>query len=221
MGHDADFERRLLRVCAAAGLFSIVAYVAAMVPVLPERIRWLSGFAMGPALALGTFGLGRYLNAEQKQVSAFVGGIFGVIAGALVNLMLVVQAANNLYFEKFLHEAPDEATRTSLKAILRGVSTVQLGIDVSWDIFIGSATVLFGYAMLGRRGVERVLGAAGMPVGTALLVLNLATFPEPPSAAGSVDVGPLVGLWYLFVSLRLLWILWRGAPPAVSAPAHR
>ena len=35
------------------------------------------------------------------------------------------------------------------------------------------------------------------------LIFNIATFPIPPDAAGLVDLGPLVGLWYLVVYVRL------------------
>jgi hypothetical protein len=28
-------------------------------------------------------------------------------------------------------------------------------------------------------------------------------FPEPPADAGSVDLGPLIGLWYLVVRIRM------------------
>ena len=43
-----------------------------------------------------------------------------------------------------------------------------------------------------------------MAIAVALLAFNLASFPVPPAGAGSVDVGPLVGLWYLVVAIRVL-----------------
>jgi hypothetical protein len=45
--------------------------------------------------------------------------------------------------------------------------------------------------------------AAGVATGALLLVLNLATFPTPPSSSGLVDVGPLLGAWYAAVTIRI------------------
>jgi hypothetical protein len=38
---------------------------------------------------------------------------------------------------------------------------------------------------------------SGFLFGSLVLILNLLTFPTPPAEAGSIDVGPFVGLWYL------------------------
>jgi hypothetical protein len=36
----------------------------------------------------------------------------------------------------------------------------------------------------------------------ALVPVNLAAFPEPPGQAGSIDLGPAIGLCCLIVSVR-------------------
>jgi hypothetical protein len=57
--------------------------------------------------------------------------------------------------------------------------------------------------MFGRRGFGAWLAAPGVLIGALLLIFNIATFPKPPDTAGLVDLGPLVGLWYLVVYVRL------------------
>jgi hypothetical protein len=44
-------------------------------------------------------------------------------------------------------------------------------------------------------------------IGALLLATNLASFPEPPGDSRLIDLGPLVGLWYLIVALRIGWSL--------------
>ena len=43
----------------------------------------------------------------------------------------------------------------------------------------------------------------GLVIAVALIGLNLARFPDNPGQAGLVDIGPLVGLCYLVVALRM------------------
>jgi hypothetical protein len=57
--------------------------------------------------------------------------------------------------------------------------------------------------MFGRRGLGAWFAVPGVLIGSTLLILNIATFPNPPDTAGLVDVGPLVGLWYVVVYVRL------------------
>jgi hypothetical protein len=49
----------------------------------------------------------------------------------------------------------------------------------------------------------RPLAVSGCVIAVALAIANLAVFPEPPGQAGSIDLGPLIGLWYLIVTVRL------------------
>ena len=50
------------------------------------------------------------------------------------------------------------------------------------------------------------VGGTGIIAGLLLLALNLDTFPAGPAYAGSIDLGPVVALWFLAVFVRLLLI---------------
>jgi hypothetical protein len=53
-----------------------------------------------------------------------------------------------------------------------------------------------------------ILGIAGILIAVALLILNLWTFPTPPAAKNLVDLGPLVGVWYLVVTIMMIrWLM--------------
>jgi hypothetical protein len=83
------------------------------------------------------------------------------------------------------------------------LKAVWWGLDVAWDLYVGTGTILFALCMLGRRGLGIWFAVPGLFIGGLLLVFNIATFPKPPDTAGLVDFGPLVGLWYLVVYVRL------------------
>jgi hypothetical protein len=56
--------------------------------------------------------------------------------------------------------------------------------------------------MLRHPRFVAAFGVPGILIAAVLLALNLGTFPTPPADAGLFDAGPLVGLWYLAVSVQ-------------------
>jgi hypothetical protein len=71
---------------------------------------------------------------------------------------------------------------------------------VAWDVFLVLGAVLLAWNMHPRFG--RVLAVSGCVIAMALIVINLAVFPEPPGH-NAIDLGPAIGLWYLIVTIRL------------------
>ena len=56
---------------------------------------------------------------------------------------------------------------------------------------------------------------------TALLALNLSTFPTPPGEAGLIDLGPLLGIWYLLVTIKIeLALRWVKEQQQSKAPDY-
>jgi hypothetical protein len=76
-----------------------------------------------------------------------------------------------------------------------------LGLDVAWDIYIGVGTLLFAVAMFAHEWFGKIYGITGATIAVLLLFLNLWTFPTPPANAGLFDAGPLIGGWYLVVTV--------------------
>ena len=111
-------------------------------------------------------------------------------------MMLVVQSV-------LLLTIPSEA-RPGLGLAWDGLNMVQLGLDISWDIYLTAATILLGIAILSYPRFGKIWGGITMAIGAALLVLNLLTFPIPPAGAGSIDLDPISGLWYLVIMFRVL-----------------
>jgi hypothetical protein len=63
--------------------------------------------------------------------------------------------------------------------------------------------VLLAWSMRRHVRFEWLFTWSEIVIACTLLVLNLRVFPEPPADAGSVDLGPLIGLWYLIVTVRM------------------
>lgn len=194
------------RFGAIAGLLGVASYIVVVAAPLPDRVAAFVAALFGPLLGIGCYGLSRLLVAQRRTVTAQLAGILGMIAGALVNAMLMVQLA--------IHMPPGK-----MGEVPRSLNLVHLGLDLSWDFYIGAATVMFGWNMLRHPRFGRIFGALGLLAGGALLVLNFSTFPIPPGEAGSIDVGPFVALWYTAASVQTLRITTGNSTPAQSATA--
>ncbi len=204
MNDNISLDESLVKTGAMAGLTACLIYLLWSFVPLPSTVSMLLHFALGPLVIVGVIGLNRLIKTHQNTTALHIATIFGIIAGAFFNLMTVVQSSNRILLQDYIRQANDPATKEAYKRILEGVNTVQLGIDVSWDIFITLGTVLFGLTMLRHPRFGKVLGSLGIIFGLATLVLNLYTFPVPPREAGLIDLRPAVGLWFLIVSVQMM-----------------
>jgi hypothetical protein len=187
---------RWVLIGGIAGILGDLAYFLGATSLFDPRPTYYLGMAFGPLLALGFVGYYFFFRAHRLSPSMQVATLFGIIAGTIVNMMIVVQGALVLTFPP--------AARESIGAAWEGFNMVQLGLDVSWDIYISSATVLLAVAMWGHPRFHKVFAVVTGLLGVGLLVFNLWTYPIPPDSAGLVDLGPALGGWYFIVTLRVL-----------------
>jgi hypothetical protein len=189
----------------AAGFATCVVYPLLIAVPLPDRLAVVLAALMGPLLGIASFGLREFIRLDQRRLGADLGALLNALAGALLTAMLLVQIAVGM--------------RTT-ERVSRDVVGVWLGLDVAWDVYIGLGTLAFGLAMLRHPRLGVPFGASGALIALALLALNLWSFPAPPGESGLVDLGPLVGLWYLAVTLRmagsLRWVRERAAAASAS-----
>jgi hypothetical protein len=96
---------------------------------------------------------------------------------------------------------------------------VQLGIDVCFDIFYCLGMILMSLVMVRDEAFGPLIGGSGAALGAALIALNLYTFPTPPDSAGLVDLGPVTGIWWIVVIVRMVQLerRARSAPEASQA----
>lgn len=209
--HVTGFDRSMARAGALAGIASVLAYFGAAFMPLPDAISRLLAFAFGPLLGVSFLGLYHALASHSDGPALRFGVALGLLAGCTVTIMLSVQMGNNMIFAEQLDAADasttaGQAARDAAMLSHRAVNRVQMLIDVAWDVFICGAGLGIGAAMLGHPRYRWLFGATGIAASAALLYLNLDTFPAGPAYAGSVDLGPLLAVWFLVVFLRVLWL---------------
>jgi hypothetical protein len=184
-----------------SGTIATAGYVG--IVFLPGPTWLLAAVAFGfvASLSVGSVAIWRVLvGPAARNPVAMLAAFSNVLAGALFLAMVLVQLA-----AKEVRDPPDEQVRA-----------VYWGLDVAWDLYLGAGTL--GFAWVFRESAQfRRLWLPGGVVGGLLIVLNVASFPEPPGSAGLVDVGPLVGLWYSAITARGFF-LWRAARSEQDRP---
>ena len=99
-------------------------------------------------------------------------------------------------------------------------------IYASWAQVGSIAGILSVLAFIGSTVLGEILNAPfnlgtllGFAFGLLLLVFNLITFPTPPDSASLIDVGLIMGVGYLIISVRMLRLVrWISAEEAKPSP---
>lgn len=187
-----------LRIGIGAGLVAVVVYPLLIFVQLPRIPQVALGASFGPALAVASVALAHILQTRRRAPSIELAAISNALAGALVTAEIIVQLAINY------STAP--ALDTELAGLLRArVWDIVLGLDVSFDVFIGLGTLLFAVNMMSDPRFGKIIGWAGAIVSLIMLFgANIFYFPDPPYTHGFPHVGMFTGLWYLAVVLFLV-----------------
>ena len=191
------------RVGAVCGFLAVLSYTLISAAPLTSAEGLVVACVFGPALAAASTGLYHVLRLHRRTVTLDLGLMANVAAGVTVTLMLFAQLGMKRWFELQFGEGSTDSSERTLHASFEAANGIQLGLDVAWDLFLALGTVLLAWNMWHHPRFGRLLAVSGAAIAVALAVANLAVFPEPPADAGSIDLGPLIGLWYLIVTIRL------------------
>lgn len=193
-----------IKLGAIIGILACIIYPLMIAVEMPQQLNVVCAAAFGPLLSLASVGIYHLLKLHEKTVSAQIAAAANIIAGSIVNMMLIVQLAVSISMREYVDKAADAVTKSTLDLIWKAIDKVQLGLDVSWDIFISVGTLLFALNMLKHPRFGKILGGLGALIAVFLLSFNLYTFPIPPANANLIDFGPFAGLWYLVISIQML-----------------
>lgn len=196
-----------------AGVVGVVSYIlVTMLPWPETRLATTSALILAsawPILSIVySYGLYSFVAAERESTANRLGLVFAIAGFTTVLAMIIVQSAVGAG----IAEMTKDLDGPTAKALHRGLRLIDLGLDVAWDMLIGTALVFSGAAIGRRTGLGFGWGIPSVVLGIALIGLNLATFPWPPASRGLFDIGPFVGLFVIALATRLA-LLGRRATP--------
>jgi hypothetical protein len=201
MNEKSSLSISWIKTGVISGLLACFIYPIMIFIELPQIFTLLLAGSFGPILSVASIGLYFLINIHKKTVTLQLAVLFNIIGGTIVNMMLLVQMAIRTSVTNYLNGVDELTTRELINWIFKIVDKVQLGLDVSWDLFIAVGTLLFAINMLNHPRFGKIIGGAGILISLLLLLLNLLTFPETPADSGLIDLGPFIGLWYLIVTI--------------------
>ena len=165
---------------------------------LPIAIARTALFLLGPFAIIGITSLASsYTPHEDFKMIQHIGHIFIVIAFGLFTTMLVVQQAGFSFYES------NKEFITNAKEVFRIINSVQLGIDISFDIFYCLGILFFSFSFLKLKGLGLLVGIIGVITSMGLLSLNMITFPHPPAESGLIDLGPYTIIWWVLMAIYI------------------
>lgn len=197
MNNDAVNIKNWIKLGIICGLLVCVLYPSLVFVPMPIVLQAILVMAWGPLLGLSAAGLYYFIALHKKTVTLKIAVISQIIAGVLVTSMLLVQLAIN--------SSKPELFDASSEWAWNSISQVHLGLDVSWDVYLFLGTILFAINMFNHPKFGKIFSITGIIISVLLISFNIISFPTPPADAGSVDMGPFVGLWYLAVAISIIF----------------
>ncbi len=150
--------------------------------------------SMGILLSLASVGLYYFIRIHKKTIKSKIALISNIIAGALLSAMFLVQ----LSIKSSRPEIIDESSNW----IWNTINHIHYGLDVSWDVYIFLGTLLFALCAFNHPKLGKILAISGIVISFLMIVTNIISFPIPP-AVEFIDFGPLIGLWYLGITIKI------------------
>jgi hypothetical protein len=204
MDEEKRLDRIWVRIGVYAGLAVSVSYPLMIFASLPKKLTITLASLFGPLLMLASLGLYFFLKAYRKTITGQLAVLSNIVASAIFSLMVIVQLSVNLSMDGLMDSAGEGISEATQNWVWQVVDKIQLGMDVSWDVFIAIGTILFAATMMRHPRFGKIFGLLGFLIGHFLLIFNLASFPTPPADAGLIDLGPVAGLWYFVAALLVL-----------------
>ncbi len=195
---NEDNIKSWTRIGIAAGIVACFVYPVMTLVDLPRIPQLILGGSFGPAFVIASIALAQILQVRRNKPTVKLAAIFNSLAGSLVTAMIIVQLS-------IIYSTVPSLDGNLNDLVRHKVWDVVLGLDVSFDIFIGLGTLFFAINLIYDKRFGKTIGWTGIFVSIVpLLGANIYYFPDPPYTHGFPHVGIFTGLWYLGVVFLMI-----------------
>jgi hypothetical protein len=168
---------------------------------IPHSITRIAFFSVGVFGVVSVGGLYHLIKKHNNGVVLQMALLLSIVAFAFFTLMAVIQETTSVFWQESL--ASNQSSE-NINSIWLAVDAVQLGVDITFDIFYTLTFILYSILMFRHPRFGKIFSISGIILFSSLLFLNLFSFPHPPESKGLFDVGPITGLWALVVIIQSL-----------------
>jgi hypothetical protein len=196
-------QPRLFILGGASGIVGTSCYVMAIALPLNIKLAFLLAMIWPILSIIFVFSLFQFINLHKKLVPNYLAFIFACLAFTLLAVMVSSQLGVIAGSQEYIRTSPATEQET-LKTLQRSIRLVDMGIDVAWDLFIGTSLIFLSIALKAHPGFGLWWGLPAGLLALLLIILNVITFPWPPDTKNLIDVGPAIGLYIILLSVRLI-----------------
>lgn len=213
--------KKLIKLGGCSGIIAVFLYLsAAIYMIISSGFHSLKEIGNDPLFMIAYFyvagigilgivffiGLYKLLSIDRLSIIVLLALIFGCIGFTFLTTMLMVQGTVMARMGiKFLSAA--EESQEMISSIYSGLRSIDYGFDLVWDIFISLSVILFGISMIKSAYFGKIFGITGILIAVGLLGFNIITAPIPPASGNLIDLGSILFLWFLAVSIYMLRIV--------------
>ena len=184
------------------GIIGTSCYVAANAIPLNQTGLYILAMSWPILSIIFVYSLYHYISIEHQSAYNQLAFLFACLGFTLVACMMSVQMAVVFGMESYIKEAAGK--EELLKLLKSSIRLVDHGIDVAWDLFIGTSLIFLFFAFKAHSRFGLLWGVPSVVLGTLLIVFNVISFPWPPGDEGLIDIGPVIGIYIIALSIKLI-----------------
>lgn len=197
-------KKNWIHIGAVFGIIASLSYPICIIFSLPVIISLLLVILFGVSISISAVGLYHFISLNRTTVTLQIGTVSNIVAGIFITCMLLVQMSVNAKVPDLLDRIASQSDKELLTSVWHIIDQIQLGLDMCWDVYLIIGTILIAWNMRLHPRFGRLFCWTGIGIATILAIFNFSAFPETPVQAGSIDFGPVAGLWFLAATIQYI-----------------